>query len=954
MSRTRVAAVGLGLAIAAISLNPRSAAGQFQITASPSVGTTMAVQAGGPPLGVSLSGSDASRVDSVSVRRGGAVATNVTASLAASGRLSTTTSRQASVIADQNAKPASDYELLAWAGHGYAVVTTFEVLSPLPVPASVAISPASVVAGSPASGTVTLNRVAPSGGTPVFLAVNDLTAASVPSKVTVPAGQTGTTFQVSTKVIETERSVTVNATAGDQSRSAVLQVLPPPLPVLTAMTLAVGQVVGGFPAMGTVTVDRAAPPSGAIVSLSVSDGAAASVPATVTVAKGQTSASFQVATQRTEQQRSVTVEASASGQSRSAALQLLPYVPVVSALMLSKTQATGGETVPASIRLASPPPAGGASIPLRLGTASSIPTRLTPRAGDVTALSPIMSTPKTIQPPLSASPVTIPPSVTVAAGQLEASFSVQTKPDSVDRQATISAGTAPNDASATLQVVSAQERRLVEVRVEGPDHVDEGGSASYRAIAVFDNGATADVTDDVFSWQVNSGVGATIQKGVLSAPAQVAAPAQAVVQAGWGMPDERLFFGSRQVTIRTWTVEIQGPDEVMESDFDSHLQSGAVHYNAVVVEPDGSRAPVSGGSWSFPTSMWFSANLLPDGTFGVYAATRDEPTEIRARITRNGVQKWGIKPVAIRYLPVKLESLRIVNGPMSLDLGASIQLRAEAKFRGASATIVNANWALASSPPGTSINPTTGLLAVGPTAGDVRVTATYERSPIIKTASWAFVVATVTTMLDRVEILTPQPNTTWPPYMWEGTDRQYQARAHFMDGSKQIIQPEWSVSGSATQISPSGFLTTADIDADAPVTVMASYTWNGVTKTATDNVLIRAFYPTSCELESGRSTTVNIPWDGSYQFRLSVTFIDGSTQLMTGGVSWSATGTWKADNLDHPALAQPPAVSITPAGLLSVPPWPVTSAKIIGNVTASFTTGGHTCTASGSYAVPFR
>src|SRR2546425_10687720 len=65
-----------------------------------------------------------------------------------------------------------------------------------------------------------------------------------------------------------------------------------PLP-LSSVTLNPTSVVGGNPSTGTVTLTAPAPAGGAVVTL-VSTGAVASVPASVTVPAGATSATFTV------------------------------------------------------------------------------------------------------------------------------------------------------------------------------------------------------------------------------------------------------------------------------------------------------------------------------------------------------------------------------------------------------------------------------------------------------------------------------------------------------------------------------------------------------------------------------------------------------------------------------------------------------------------------------------
>lgn len=164
-----------------------------------------------------------------------------------------------------------------------------------PVPSALAISPSSVTgATSSPTGTVTLNGPAPAGGAQVLLSSNNV-AASVPaSGVTVAAGATSATFTLTTSAVAASTSVTISASFGGGARTAILTVLPP---AVSSLTLNPNSVVGGplGTSTGTVTLNGPAPAGGSQV-LVTSDNRAASVPASVTVPAGATSATFVVNT----------------------------------------------------------------------------------------------------------------------------------------------------------------------------------------------------------------------------------------------------------------------------------------------------------------------------------------------------------------------------------------------------------------------------------------------------------------------------------------------------------------------------------------------------------------------------------------------------------------------------------------------------------------------------------
>src|SRR5713226_3648019 len=182
-----------------------------------------------------------------------------------------------------------------------------------PVPSSLSLSPASVTgATSSPTGTVTLNGPAPSGGALVFLSSNNA-AASVPANgVTIPAGATSATFTVTTSAVVTLTSVTISGSYGGGTQTATLTVIPP---VLSSLTLNPTSVIGGplGPSTGTVTLNAPAPAGGAQVALSSSNPSAASVPPTVTIPAGTTSATFTVTTNPVIVSTTVTISGSYNG-----------------------------------------------------------------------------------------------------------------------------------------------------------------------------------------------------------------------------------------------------------------------------------------------------------------------------------------------------------------------------------------------------------------------------------------------------------------------------------------------------------------------------------------------------------------------------------------------------------------------------------------------------------------
>ena len=307
--------------LSTLSLNPTSVVGGNSSTG------TVTLSAAAPSGGVLVSLSDASAAVSVPASvtvAAGATSTNftlTTSSVTASTLVSITASLGGvSRSATLTVNPAS---------------TTAASLS------SVTVSPTSVAGGRSSTGTVTLTAAAPSGGAVVTLADNS-TAASVPTSVTVPAGSTSANFTVTTIAVSASVSVTLTASYNGSSRTATLTVT---AATLNSLTLNPTGVTGGTASTGTVRLTSAAPPGGALVSLSSSVGAA-TVPATVTVAAGATRADFTVSTTAVAAPTSATIMANYNGLSRAAVLTLNP--PGVNVTLTVSATGRSGQQVTSS------------------------------------------------------------------------------------------------------------------------------------------------------------------------------------------------------------------------------------------------------------------------------------------------------------------------------------------------------------------------------------------------------------------------------------------------------------------------------------------------------------------------------------------------------------------------------------------------------------------------------
>jgi hypothetical protein len=170
----------------------------------------------------------------------------------------------------------------------------------------------------------------------------------------------------------------------EQSSSA------PATVALSSLSLNPTSVTGGNSSAGTVTLSGPAPAGGAIVALSSSNTAVASVPSNLTVPAGATTATFTVSTSAVAASTTVTIFAAYSGATRSASLTVTPASappPTLSSVTLNPTSVTGGNSSTGTVTLSGAAPAGGVQVALSSNntTAARVPSSVTVTAGATSA-----------------------------------------------------------------------------------------------------------------------------------------------------------------------------------------------------------------------------------------------------------------------------------------------------------------------------------------------------------------------------------------------------------------------------------------------------------------------------------------------------------------------------------------------------------------------------------------
>ncbi len=206
---------------------------------------------------------------------------------------------------------------------------------------SVTATPSTVVGGSPVQINISLvaGSVAPSGGLSFSIRSSNSSVLTVPSIVTMPAGSSSVSFNASTRSVTSSQDITVRVSNNQLgTRRVTVRVTPSSTTVITlsGLTLSPSSVTGGNSAQGTVILSGAATAS-TVVSLT-SSNTVATVPASVTVPAGASSASFTITTASVTSTTSATITATLNGVTRSATLTINPVATSTDTVTISRTE----------------------------------------------------------------------------------------------------------------------------------------------------------------------------------------------------------------------------------------------------------------------------------------------------------------------------------------------------------------------------------------------------------------------------------------------------------------------------------------------------------------------------------------------------------------------------------------------------------------------------------------
>jgi uncharacterized protein (TIGR03437 family) len=245
---------------------------------------------------------------------------------------------------------------------------------------SFAIAPASIQGGRNLSATATMSGQATAGGVTIQIA-SDNAAVKPPATLAIPFGQTSATISIPTSLVNTPQTASLTATYGRNTQTSTITVNPP-----FVLALSDSSVTGGVGVTGSITLAEPAGISGLTISLKSTD-TSVQVPAVVSIAANQSTASFAINTTTVTASRSATISATSpsyAGFTQSVSLAVnQPSAVTLSNLTISPAVVSGGVAATGMVTLTAAAPAGGLVVTLKTNAPfyTQIPLVVTVQAG---------------------------------------------------------------------------------------------------------------------------------------------------------------------------------------------------------------------------------------------------------------------------------------------------------------------------------------------------------------------------------------------------------------------------------------------------------------------------------------------------------------------------------------------------------------------------------------------
>ena len=284
---------------------------------------------------------------------------------------------------------------------------------------------------------------------------------------------------------------------------------------------------------------------------------------------------------------------------------------------------------------------------------------------------------------------------------------------------------------------------------------------------------------------------------------------------------------------------------------------GSMTLSASAGYSDGSSRAVT-ASWS-ANSAAVSVSL--SGQVTAAQVSVNTPATVTASYTEGGVARTASLNLTVTSSTTPRVTSISIQGSSAVPEGGTTTLRVIATYSDASTKSVSANWS--SSNPSLVSVAATGALTVGQVSVDttVTLTASYTEGGVAVTSAFLLTVKDVPNALSFLIVVGASS-------LPEGQTSTLTAKANYTDGSSKSVTPIWSSSNSAVaSVSASGVVTAFQVTADSSVTITATYSEAGVSKTALFPIVVKdiaaVVISTTPALATGYSHSIALRNDGS-------------------------------------------------------------------------------------------
>ncbi len=526
--------------------------------------------------------------------------------------------------------------------------------------------------------TVTLNKAAPAGGATVTVTGAMANVLTLPASVTVPANATTATFTAATGAIPSNQTATITASLNGSSQAATVSLTASLL--VSSLHCTAASLVSSAGTTCTITLTKAAPTGGAVVTLAGAIANVLTLPASVTVPANASTANFTASTGAIPADQSATITASLNGASSNTTVSLVAPVLVSSLQCASSALASSGSTT-CTITLTKAAPTGGAVVTL---------------AGAI------------------ANVLTLPASVTVPAGATTATFTAKAGTIATAQTATLTAsyGSSKVSASLSLQIVVPVLSSLN----CSPLSIRAGASGSCTAI--LQNPISTETTVTLKSGNTGLQVPASVSIAAGLTKGTFRFTTSSVIQ-GWLSITATLGSTTKSVTL---TLSVSPPTANISSPISNGMTLACPP--AAQAGTDATCELRLGSSPSSPVHLRLSSsspNVKVPAELtvrpGQYAARFKASVDLSAAPEATVLSAGSETAAAQSSLRVEAQNVPVLNvpGSQTIKVGSSLRLQLSASSADGFPVALSASQL----PPTATFDETAGILAWTPSAGDV-------------------------------------------------------------------------------------------------------------------------------------------------------------------------------------------------------------------------------------------